>query len=137
MSSDRRIADLCASFRSVAAQSTGYSVLLQPIGEQSSNRRSQAFEFFEFQTAVHLFRQHGFQLGPTKLRSDLLNPLVNLVCIQFAPHNEIIQVRLQRFVKHCSLVNSRISNASRVFTILRETKVSAFATVDISWKRLG
>src|SRR2546423_3902898 len=97
MSSDRRIADLCASFRSVAAQSTGYSVLLQPIGEQSSNRRSQAFEFFEFQTAVHLFRQHGFQLGPTELRSDLLNPLVNLVCIQFAPHNEIVQVRLGTF----------------------------------------
>src|SRR5258705_8304807 len=93
MSSDRRIADLCASFRSVAAQSTRYSVLLlQPIGEQSSNRRSQAFEFFEFQTAVHLFRQHGFQLGPTELRSDLLNPLVNLLCIQFAPHNEIVQV---------------------------------------------
>src|SRR6266478_4197775 len=105
MSSDRRIADLCASFRSVAAQSTRYSVLLlQPIGEQSSNRRSQAFEFFEFQTAVQLFRQHGFQLGPTELRSDLLNPLVNLVCIQFAPLNEIMQVRLQRFVKHCSLV---------------------------------
>src|SRR6266566_8089662 len=134
MSSDRRIADLCASFRSVAAQSTGYSVLLQPIGEQSSNRRSQAFEFFEFQTAVHLVRQHGFQLGPTKLRSDLLNPLVNLVFIQFAPHNEIIQVRLQLLPRQVTAAYQMDLGSSPFFA---RQRFPPFATVDISWKRLG
>src|SRR6266481_9573667 len=133
MSSDRRIADLCASFRSVAAQSTGYSVLLQPIGEQSSNRRSQAFEFFEFQTAVHFFRQHGFQLGPTELRSDLLNPLVNLVCIQFAPSapSTFRQALLPRQVTAVYQMNLGSS------PFFARQRFPPFATVDISWKRLG
>src|ERR1035438_3523881 len=104
MSSDRRMADRCASFRSVTAQSTKYSVLLlQPFGKQRSNRYSQAFEFLDFETAVHLFRQHGFQLGTTQLRSDLPNSLVDLLYVQLAPHNEIVQMAFQCFVEHRSL----------------------------------
>jgi hypothetical protein len=57
-------------------------------------------ELLRFKFGVKFLRQHCFQFRATQLRSDLPNPLVDLLRIHFTPNEQIVQVPLQRPVQH-------------------------------------